>query len=205
MYRPFLLQSTPKNGYFCGMKWIGNRISFVEDKNKLTIVIEPEDIGWIKGVMGAWVAMWYTIGGIVIWYYANFTLTNQEEIIVWIFLAFWGYYAVRVGRSFLWMLWGKELLKIDEVTLSYKRSTKSYGRAHRYLLENIAKIRLHQPKERSFQATWEKSPWITGGERLEFDYLGKVVRFGRKLNEKDAELLFKLITKKIDTRVRKLK
>ncbi len=187
------------------MKWIGERISFVEKNGNLTVVIEPQSQGWVKALMGAWVAMWFTIGITMIWAYFTLEMTNQEQIIVWVFLAFWAYYAVRVGRSFLWMLWGKELIKIDEAAFFYKRSIKTYGKAKRYLLENIHKMRMHQPKERSLQATWEKSPWITGGERLEFDYQGRVIRFGRKLEEKDAQLLFKLLTKRVEEKVRKMK
>lgn len=187
------------------MKWIGKRISFVDDKQKTTVVIYPDDVNWIKAIMGAWVAMWLTIGVTVIWALFALTLTNQEWIILVVFISFWAYYAIRVTRSFLWLMWGKELLKIDEVAVTYKKSIKSYGRANQYFLENITKVRIFQPKERSLQAAWEASPWVAGGERLEFDYMGKVVRFGRKLPPKDAELLFKLITKRIDDRVRKIK
>ncbi len=187
------------------MKWIGKRISFVDDKQKLTIVIYPESPAFIKAAMGAWVGMWYAIGATVIWAFATLEMTDQESVILVVFMTFWTYYAFRVTRSFLWLLWGKELLKLDEVSLSYKRSIKSYGRAVPYFLENISKMRMFQPKERSLQAAWEKSPWVGGGERLEFDYKGKVIRFGRKLDEKDAELLFRLLAKRIDERLRKLK
>ena len=184
------------------MKWIGKRISFVEDKNKTTIVINPADVGWVKSAMGAWVFMWYTIGWAVSWAYFNQVLNQQEVLILFIFAVFWVYYAVRVSKSWFWLMWGKELIKIDEVSLSYKRSIRKYGKAHKYLLENISKMRMSHPKENSVQAAWEKSPWIVGGERLEFDYVGKVIKFGRKLDEKDAQLLFKFITKKVESQIR---
>lgn len=187
------------------MKWIGERVSFVDDKNKLTIVIYPENITWVKGVMGAWVAMWFTIGATVIWSYFTFTLTEQEQIIIYIFMAFWAYYALKVTRSFFWLLWGRELLKLDETGLFYKRSIKSYGKSSQYFYENIAKMEVHQPKEKSMQAIMEQSPWVKGGERIDFQHFGKTIRFGRKLNPKDTELLFKLITKRIEERLRKSK
>jgi hypothetical protein len=49
------------------MKWIGKRVSFVDDKQKTTIVIYPESNVLIKGIIGAWVAMWMTIGATIIW------------------------------------------------------------------------------------------------------------------------------------------
>ena len=44
--------------YFCTMKWIGQRVSFVDDKGWTTIVIYPEKKPIVTGLMGAWVAMW---------------------------------------------------------------------------------------------------------------------------------------------------
>ena len=187
------------------MKWIGQRISFLEDKQKSTFVIYPAATTLVKGLMGAWIGMWMVIGISVILYSLQFKLSDQENIIVVVFLAFWLYYAYKVGRSYFWLLWGKELIKINETAFVYKRSIKNYGKATPYYIENIKKMRMHQPKENSLQAVWENSPWVKGGERMEFDYMGKTIRFGRKLNEKDAKLFFALLTKKIEERLRKVK
>ena len=127
------------------------------------------------------------------------------DVIIYIFMAFWAYYALKVTRSFFWLLWGRELLKLDETGLFYKRSIKSYGKSSQYFYENIAKMEVYQPKEKSMQAIMEQSPWVKGGERIDFQHFGKTIRFGRKLNPKDTELLFKLITKRIEERLRKSK
>ena len=183
------------------MKWIGDRTSFVDHANKTTIVIKPENIGWQKAAMGAWFFMWLTIGATMFWA-LGLKLTDQEIIIVTVFLTFWAYYAYRVGRQFLWLLWGSENLKINETELAIKKAFGKYGKATPYYLDNIRKIRVQEPKESSFQAVWEASPWIRGGERIEFDYMGKVIRFGRKLNQKDAKILFNLVTKRVEEQLR---
>lgn len=180
------------------MKWIGNRISVVDTKEKTTIVIHPDKKAFITALMGAWIFMWYSIGITVLWSYFTFKLTQQEKLILVIFMSFWLYYAVRVTRSFLWLLWGTENLKVDNLALTIKNATGKVGKANSYYLENIKKIRLQVPKERSFQTAWEASPWVRGGERIEFDYMGKVIRLGRKLPEKDATLLFNILTKRIE-------
>jgi hypothetical protein len=151
--------------------------------------------------MGAWFFMWLTIGATMFWS-LTLKLTEQEKIIVFVFLVFWGYYAIRVGRAFLWIMFGKEKLKIDETAFTLKNTIKNYGKATPYFIENIKKIRIQQPKENSIQAVWESSFWIRGGERLEFDYLGKTIRFGRKLEEKEIKLLFNLITKRIEEQLK---
>jgi hypothetical protein len=183
------------------IKWIGERISFLDDKSKTTFVIYPEDITWHKALMGGWFAMWLCIGATMAWA-ISLDLSEQEFIIVLVFLTFWAYYAFRVGRSFFWILWGREMLKVNETALFIKKSVKGFGKTTPYYIENIRKIRVEFPKENSIQAVWEASPWIRGGERLEFDYLGKTIRFGRKLNEKDAKLLFSVITKRIEDQLK---
>jgi len=185
------------------MKWIGERISVVDDKKKTTCVIYPEKKPLVTGLVGAWVAMWLSIGAIVIWAYFSLKLSNQEKVIIFVFMTFWAYYAFRVFRMFFWLLWGNELLKVNETSLTVKRSIKGYGRAIPYYLENIKKMNLYVPEAHSFQATWEASPWVKGGERIEFEYLGKPVRFGRKLTEKDAKLLFNLLAKRMEDQLKR--
>lgn len=185
------------------MKWIGERISVVDDKKKTTCIIYPEKKPIVTALMGAWVAMWLVIGATIVWAYFTLKLTDQEKIIVFVFMTFWTYYAFRVIRMFFWLMWGNEFIKIDEIALTVKRSTKGYGRAVPFYLENIKKMSLSVPKENSIQNVWESSPWVKGGERIEFEYLGKVQKFGRKLNEKDAKLLFNLITKRVEEQLKK--
>lgn len=187
------------------MKWIGERISFLEDKEKATFVIYPSATSLVKALIGAWFAMWLVIGISTILYSLKFKLSDQENIIVVVFLVFWAYYAYKVGKSYFWLMWGKELIKVNETSVIYKRSIKKYGKATPYYLENIKKMRMHQPKENSLQSVWEGSPWVSGGERIEFDYMGKTIRLGRKLNEKDGKLFFNVLTKKIEERLRKVK
>lgn len=180
------------------MKWIGERISFVDEKGRTSIVISPEKGMFTRAMLGAWFFMWIAIGITMIWSFFNFKLSDQENIIIAVFLVFWAYYAIRVGRVFFWLLWGKEMIRIDEKGLTLKNAVRKYGKSTIYFVENIKNIRINQPKERSIQAVWEKSPWIRGGERIEFDYVGKVMRFGKKLEEKELKVLFSLISKKIE-------
>ena len=120
------------------MKWIGKRTSFIDQKNKCTIVIYPDNVFWEKGLMSAWFCMWLVIGATMTWSF-SLNLTRQETLIVVIFLAFWAYYATKVGRSLFWLLWGKELIKIDKSGLTLKKSIKGFGKSNTYFLENIQK------------------------------------------------------------------
>ncbi len=183
--------------YFCPMKYIGDRISFDDTKQKTTVVIIPERNHLINIVMGAWLGMWYCVGSVVIWSLFMLHLSQQESLILYIFLVFWLYYAFRITKSYLWRLFGKELLKIDTDAFYIKNSFLKYGKAIPYYFDNIKDFRYEIPEVRSLQSAWESSPWISGGERFSFEYFGRVKKFGRKLNERDARLLSNLLLAKI--------
>jgi hypothetical protein len=107
------------------MKWIGNRISYLDDQNKTTFVITPEQIGVVKALMGAWFFMWFAIGVTIIWSYFVLHFTQQEKLILGVFMVFWLYYFVRVGRTFLWILYGREYIKVDKISVTIKTSIRT--------------------------------------------------------------------------------
>jgi len=185
------------------VKWIGNRISFDESKARTTIVIEPQRNSIVNALMGAWLAMWYVIGVVILLYSLDHIYTEKEQIILWVFSVFWVYYAFRVTKSYLWLMFGKELIKIDEVGMHYKRSIRKFGKSTLYLFGNIQDLQFEVPEEGSIQRVWESSPWINGGERFTFIYFGKIVKFGRKLEQKDCHLLYSLVSKRIQERKKK--
>ena len=179
------------------MKKIGDRISFEDSKVKTTVVIVPERNFLVNALMGSWLGMWYCIGGTIIWSLFQLALTEQERIILYIFLVFWSYYAFRISKAYLWLIFGKELLRLDRDGFHIKNSFFSYGKLRTYYFENIKEFTFEIPENRTIRAVWESSPWVSGGERFEFEYFGKSKKFGRKLNLKEGKLLFDLLKAKI--------
>lgn len=184
------------------MKSIGERISLKEAKDKSTVVINPEKKAYVTAFIGAWVAMWWMIGFIMIWAYFKLDLSQQEGLIVIIFMVFWAYYAFRVTKQFFWILWGFEFIRIDKQSLTIKRSVRGYGKANAYYLENIKNFQWSVPKERSFQSSWEATPWVGGGQRIQFEYFGKTIRFADKLDQKDTNKLFQFITYEMERQLK---
>lgn len=183
------------------MKWIGERISFVDNKDKLTVVIYPPNIGFKYRILIIWTLLWLAIGGYVT-SQLFYVTTQKEQITLIIFLSFWLYFTVRVGKTLSYLTWGREFLKVDEDGLTIKFGTGRYGKSRRYFLENIQRFDVIEIKETSFQAIYESSPWVKGSNRISFEYQGKIYAFGRKLNEKDTALLYKLMIKRIEHFIR---
>ena len=120
--------------------------------------------GWECGI--AWV-LWSS------GHYSILELTEQESIILYVFLIFWLYYAFRISKSYLWRLFGKELIKINEEAFYLKKSFMTYGKSVPYYFGNIKDFRFEIPEVRSLQSVWEASPWISGGSALASSILAK--------------------------------
>lgn len=178
------------------MKWIGQRISFITDKEKTTIVISPEKSIWVTAGMGAWLGMWLTVGIIFIMYLFEPSLTRDEKLLLIVITVLWAYFFVTVTKQFLWLLWGKEMLKLNHKGLAYKKDIRGYGKSILYYFDNMGKIEMYVPKGGSFQEAWEKTPWTKGNGIIQFEYFRKYIRFGQKVSPKDAKLLFQLIISK---------
>jgi len=183
------------------MKWIGDRVSFVEQKNLTTLVIYPEKTTWKSMLLYAWFSMWTSIGVFVVFELFN-NYKREEKLMLLVFLAFWLYFFIRIGKAVLWQAKGKELLKLNDQALIIKKSVFGYGKAQEYFFENIKKIKIYESKTNSFEEFFQNSYFVVGGERIIFEYKGKEIKFGRKLNEKDTKLLFQLIARDIDRKLR---
>lgn len=99
--------------------------------------------------------------------------------------------------SFFWNLRGQEYIKVDAEAFHLKKSLRHFGKTQIFYFENIKNFKYEIPKQGGLQDIWESSPWINGGERFEFDYFNQKIRFGKKLTESEAKLLFQLLNKKI--------
>ncbi|MFA5573577.1 MAG: hypothetical protein WC994_00845 [Brumimicrobium sp.] len=179
------------------MKWIGDRISFVDNKDNISFVIYPPKIGWKKIVMLLWFILWIAIGVYMTYQFFR-DFSRDEKIVLVVFMSFWTYFAIRVGRTLLYLYYGREFIKLDKDALRIKQSIGQYGKSRKYFIENISKLKLEFPKENSFKKVYEDSSWVMGENRIKFEFFGKEYSFGRKLNEKDADLLFKTITRRIE-------
>ena len=179
------------------MKWIGDRVSFQDNQDSISFVIYPPKLGWKKYLIISWLFAWLLIGTYVISQFFH-GYNQNEQLMLFIFLMFWLYFAIRIARTILFLFWGKEYIKLDETCIRIKKATGKYGTVKQYFIENISKLKLITLKETSIQRAYDDSPWVRGTDRIQFQYYGKTVSFGKKLAEKDAELVHKTIERRLE-------
>ncbi len=192
-------------------KWIGERISTYTDRDYTSIIIYPKRERWKEALLIAWV-IGFTFVGLYMIYLLFFgldTIDNSmiegdpnevlrnQKIYTAVFIGFWAYFEYKVVNGLLWLLFGKEMIKIDAEKVSIKPSIMGYGKAHIYFNENIKQIELVEHKKFSFGFDYENAFWRKGTDSLVFDHLNKTVTFGRKVSEKNAKLLMRFMVDRV--------
>lgn len=198
-------------------KWIGDRVSVEDSQERTTIVIRPVRVMWKELLLSLWVIA-FTFVGLAIFYllitgFAGLTYDTpptEEELdnqLIYgiVFMGFWAYFEYKTVKALLWYRFGKELINIDDQALHLKKSILSYGKAHRFFFENMKKFGQRKDVETSFNTFFENAYWAMGTDALIFDYHGKTKSFGRRLDERTARLLLRLIDDRVKKRLKKKK
>lgn len=187
------------------MKKIGERITFEDQNNVTTIVISPPSVNWKNSILFTWILGMLYVGIYIMYNLLAGNFDKDQQIFFTAFMVFWVYFEYRGIKSLIWIRFGKELLRIDDQYLSYKRSLKKYGKANKFFIENIQKFRVVEQKDSKYIKAFENSYWELGKETMEFESIGKTIKFGRKLESQDVKLLFKVVEKRLNQKLKNLK
>jgi len=110
-------------------------------------------------------------------------------------LAFWAYFLFYATRSLVWNNVGTEFIRLTADSLDYKRSWNDYGKVRSFDLATIKNLGVVNYDDKPFAKTYNAAFWTMGGEMIGFEYIGRKIAFGFKLNEKQAKDIIKRIEK----------
>ena len=179
------------------MEYIGQRISIKRDEDKVSIVILSTKEKRKSLLLSLWLFLW-SVSGIIV-FVEFFTLADQNTktaIIVW--LGFWAYFEYKIYKSYQWRRAGVEKIKLRNNTFIYKRDVAGKGKTFEYEYDFIKDLRMFEAKENSFMDSLNNSYWMIAGEKLAFDYNGRIIRFGIQLEDKEAKALLSVINQSIN-------
>lgn len=169
------------------MEHVSERVSIDRREGRLSVVISARLTKGKEALLVTWTVMWLMIGVYV--FYERTQLQEGDPVrqYLLVFLAFWLYFLVRVGRATLWRLRGFELWRVKDGVLTIKDSLFGYGKAHPYFVENIKSLGLLKLDVTSLKYQLNDSFWTIGGDRLGFEHLGRKVIFGKGLSDAEAK------------------
>ena len=92
---------------------------------------------------------------------------------------------------------GVEHIRLSNNFLDYKRAFGNYGRVISYDLENIKNLGKVNYDDKTWAKIYNDAFWTIGGETLGFEYLGKKVGLGFKMDEAQVNKLLKQLSKAV--------
>lgn len=199
------------------VNWIGDRISVQDIDHITTIVIHPVRVWWKEILLTLWVTGFTFVGLVMIYMLMTDFASLQYDVaptdddirnqVIYaiVFLSFWAYFEYKILKALLWYRFGKELIRIDGDGFTLKKSILSYGKANRYFFENMKEFQQRVEEETSFSNFFENAYWAMGSDAIVFNHYKKIISFGRRVEDKSARLLVRLIDDRIKKQIKRKK
>lgn len=175
------------------MEFLSERVSVDRKDGRTSVVISARPTKGKEAILVTWTVAWLMCGIYIMVARMDLPPGDPLRQYLLVFLAFWAYFMLRVGKATLWRLKGFELWRIKDGTLTVKDSLFGYGKATSYFVDNIQKLGLVEVDPGSWKWQWNESVWVIGGERLEFEHLGRKAVFGKGLSDEEARQLIPLL------------
>lgn len=174
---------------------IGDRISFTRSSDELTIIITQQIPRRKETIFLLWLVALGVAGVAFVFYWLNNPAGSSDRIFFMICTAFIAFFLVRYGKVFLWRKIGREMIRIKGEEMSLKNAFGTYGRAQFFNTNNIHKFGVIPYDFTKFGQFMDRAFWEMGGEMLGFEHGGRKYRFGKQLDEREAERLARVIDK----------
>ena len=116
------------------MRSISERVTIERAADRTSVVVSARLPKGKEALLITWTVAWILCGIYVI--YARTGLAENDPLRQYLlaFLAFWAYFAFKIGRVALWRMKGYELWRIKDGSLTIKDSIFGYGKATTYSL-----------------------------------------------------------------------
>ncbi|MCB0760167.1 MAG: hypothetical protein KDC12_01500 [Flavobacteriales bacterium] len=176
---------------------ISQRISYTIDGDRVKILITQQIAPWKLALLGFWLLAWFICGGIVVNEALNPEIVDINKYILWGFMVFWLFFAIRIGRVFLWRWIGQEVIEIVPGKLSIRNQIGKLGKPQEFQIQHIKKFAPEKYDSTNFMSYMDNSFWIMAGDRLGFSYMGKAYAFAKQIDDKEIRNLMMFMDKQI--------
>lgn len=171
---------------------ISQRCSFVENEKELSIVISSAADKSKTKTVGIILVLWI-IGGFLIGMNYFRMEDHQTKVFILVWMAFWAYFSYVIGKAFFWQWSGKEILKIQNGKMFYKRVFGSRGCVLDYELVKIRNMRKFGEKTPAWIKRIGGDYWNVDCDSILFEYEEKEIAFGFRLSEKETSRIINLL------------
>ena len=163
------------------------RITITDQPDELRIVIPCRRSWFVIGMLAFWVCAW-GVGEVM----GSTTLFKGEVppgeaglMLAW--LGVWTVSGLAALVALQWQVMGKEIVTVQGQTLKTRREGGGIGFRKEYDLQQMANLRVEQPRFSPFDVSASFQLWGIGGGVIAFESGAKTRRFGSGLDEAEAK------------------
>ncbi len=186
------------------MRLISERISIEENKERVSVIILGKIERWKESLLMFWLLAWTFSGSVFIYYFLAET-PFQYTLPMFVLLAFWAYFELKIARVFMWRRSGFEHIEFKEDLFSIKNNLRGFGKKQEFDIHDIKEFRGIIQSNKNFFAFMDQSFWILGGEQVYFKYKNKDIIFGKQIDKKEERALLLILNKMIKKEKSKLR
>ena len=126
------------------------------------------------------------------------SLRNGEEFSLFLmtWLTFWTFGGISAAFNLLWMLAGKEIVRINSGVLVHGREILGFGFSKKYDLAQISNLRVSPIPASHGDRKSKNSQFGLFGGVVAFDYGAKTVRFGGSIEEAEGKMVVDRISRR---------
>lgn len=182
------------------MKFIGNKISVQESKEKLSVVISGVGERWEKAVLSIWTFLWLGIG---VYFILELLASDDRnfKLFLIVFLSFWVFYMSKAIQILFWRLFGYNSLIVLEDKLIVRNFNWLRSIEKSYFVQNIERVEVLELKDKSLNRAYYSGFWVKGLNMISFTHKGKKVNTAPQISSLEAQN----IAHKLDKRIVKIK
>lgn len=177
------------------MDILSKRASAVAGEKELSLVISASADKRKTNILLLWLLLWTVCGGVMIYNY--FGLTEQKaKIMMLVWIAFWIYFELLIMKAWRWKQFGREILKIKDGELRYKKDTHGRGWILKFPVNEVTGFTVLEDKTPQWMKKLGEGYWNTGNEMLVLTFTeDRVLRFGIQLEPEEIKAIRKLLGK----------
>ncbi|HLG04428.1 MAG TPA: hypothetical protein VI731_12590 [Bacteroidia bacterium] len=180
------------------IKTISPRASFLRNEDELSIVITASADRTKVNAIGAILLLWLAGGAYVIFSMAGIE-DQKTKLMMGIWIAFWLFFSYVMAKAFRWQQSGREILKVRDGKLFFKRDVGGRGWVHAYNLRQIRDLKILAGKTPTWIQKIGGDYWSTDADSIGFQYQDQEVVIGYNLTEHESAQILKLLSQEIES------
>jgi len=172
---------------------IGDRIGFEQDDDSLRVDIGQQIPSGQMALLTVWLLTWIALEVMVVYFWTLEPNEGNAWLGYAIYSAFWGFFAFRIGKVWMWRRRGREVLMVDRKGLSIALAFGRRGVPDFFAHGAYSFPRRIKENPQQIMRTFEKAFWSMGGETIQFSSGKKTLILGKQLSDRDADTLLRIV------------